>query len=59
MRSPFCLCVCVSPPIVVIAGKYVPVAVNTIEELLNAVFSMKSVSYKKICNERKVTVSVV
>jgi hypothetical protein len=54
MRSPCCLCVFVSPPILVIVGKYFPAVVNTTEEMLNAVFSMSSVSYQTICNEGKV-----
>jgi hypothetical protein len=40
-------------------GRYVPAATNThktIEELLDAVFSMRSVSYQiyLVCSERKV-----
>jgi hypothetical protein len=52
MRSPCCLCACVSRVNVARQrlGKHVPDATNThvIEELLDAVFSVWSVSYQII-----------
>jgi hypothetical protein len=57
MRSPCCMCVCVSPPIVVRQrlGKHVPAVTNThgtIEEFLDASFSMRSVLYQRICSSQ-------
>jgi hypothetical protein len=47
MRSPCCLCISVSSPIVIV-GKYVPVAANTIEDMLNTVFSsVKLFAFRK------------
>jgi hypothetical protein len=51
MISPCCLCVCVFPFIAARQrlGKQIPKLTNThatVEELLDAVFSMRSVSYQ-------------
>jgi hypothetical protein len=60
MRSTCCLCVCVSPPNVARQrlGKHIHTATNihTTIELLDGMFSMRSVSYHilNICSERKV-----
>jgi hypothetical protein len=60
MRSPCCLCVYVSIYLPIVArqrlGKHVPTAMNThvtIEELLDAVFSVPSVSQHVICRENE------
>jgi hypothetical protein len=42
MRSSYCFRVCVSPPIVFILDKYFPAAANDVDEMSNAVFTMRS-----------------
>jgi hypothetical protein len=62
MRSPCCLCVSVSSPIVARQrlSKHLPAAINThatIKELLEAVFSARFVTYQllnTLCSETKV-----
>jgi hypothetical protein len=65
MRSPWYLCVSVPNVTRQRLGNIVPVARNThetTEELLDAVFSMRSVSYQILCmgpSERKVLLCLV